>query len=153
MHYFNDPCEREQQQQHYLPEPGVAVKEHVDPSVLVLEPFLCETSVGLQIWNRTTNTANHGINTNTDDASSSSWLDCDGPHSIFSQKQQQQQQQQQHQDGRHHHWMLLFCGKALSEHVPSIAPTRHRVVAGSDRRCTIIYEQKYQEFFPPPTFD
>jgi hypothetical protein len=153
MHYFNDyDNDKNTTEPVVLPEPGVAVKAHVDPSILVLEPFLCPTSVGLQVWDRRQTAAaaaaNHSDTTNDAASSLSYWLDCDGPNSIF-HKQQQQQQQEQHG----HYWMLLFCGKALAQHIPDIAPTRHRVVAGSGPRCTIIYEQKYQEFFPPPTFD
>jgi hypothetical protein len=116
MHYFNE---------HRLQgEANVTVKAHVDPSILVLEPFLCPHTTGLQVWDR----------------SKSSWMDCDGPTSPAASLWPD------------HEVMLLFVGKALGE-ACNLEPTRHRVVMGDDPRCTVIYEQKYQEFFPPPDFD
>ena len=110
MHYFNNSTAT-------LPEHGIAVKPHVDPSLLVLEPFLCPYTRGLQVWDRTKNT----------------WMDCDGPNSeivcSFGKV------------------MLLFAGKGLQDAVPEIQPTSHRVVAGDRPRRTVIYEQKYEEFF------
>lgn len=124
MHYFNDGLS--------MVEPGVAVKEHVDPSLLVVEPFLCTTTTGLQVWDRFT--------------SSNGWIDCDGPsspmHSLIMNARCNNEEM-----------MLLFVGKALSEAIPSIPPTLHRVVTGHHARHTIIYEQKYAEFYPIPTFD
>ena len=127
MHYFNDGIS--------MVEPGVAVKEHVDPSLLVIEPFLCATTTGLQVWDRGSRITN--VN---------SWIDCDGPnsplHSLIMEAQCNNEE-----------LMLLFAGKALSEAIPSISPTLHRVVTGQQPRHTIIYEQKYAEFYPTPTFD
>jgi hypothetical protein len=127
MHYFNDDVGG-------TDEPGIAVKAHVDPSLLVVEPFLCTTTAGLQIWDRTSK----------DD--SSGWMDCDGPNSPLHALVQKAL-------CRDEEMMLLFSGKALSEYLPSIEPTLHRVVNGTQPRCTIIYEQKYAEFYPPPSFD
>lgn len=173
-------------------EPGIAVKAHFDPSLLVVEPFLCPTTRGLQVWDR----QNQG------------WLDCDGPDSpllrrvqlvIDEQKRQRQKRQDDANANAEHdndtgEVMLLFAGKALCETMnqleaswslsssmsytscptdensssqddtddampmPSSAssrwePTLHRVVTGDAPRRTVIYEQKYAEFFPPPTFD
>jgi hypothetical protein len=122
MHYFNEGS---------VVEPGVSVKEHVDPSLLVIEPFTCTTTSGLQIWDRVSNNA---------------WIDCDGPNSPLHQLVLNTLQQREE-------IMLLFVGKAFSEAVPSIPPTLHRVVTGLHPRRTIIYEQKYSEFYPTPTFD
>ena len=123
MHYFNDGIT--------MVEPGVSVKEHVDPSLMVVEPFLCTTTTGLQVWDRPNN---------------GSWMDCDGPnspmHSLVVESQRNGEE-----------LMLVFVGKALSEAIPSIPPTLHRVVTGHRPRRTIIYEQKYAEFYPTPTFD
>jgi hypothetical protein len=120
MHYFNNGT--------YAEEDGegatVAVRPHVDPSLLVLEPFLCQETTGLQVWDR----------------KRSRWLDCDGPESPVA-----------------HLWednevLLLFVGKALATRC-RIDPTLHRVVSGDRPRRTVIYEQKYEEFFPPPSLD
>jgi hypothetical protein len=125
MHYFNKGTQTEV-------EPGVAVKSHVDPSLLVVEPFLCPETTGLQVWDRIRN----------------EWMDCDGPESpILSAVLRDDDNNDDPQ------CMLLFCGKALSAAVPEIEPTLHRVVTGHCPRRTVIYEQKYQEFYPPPSFD
>lgn len=116
MHYFNS--------NRVEVEPGIAVKAHVDPSLLVIEPFLCPQTTGLQVWDR--------INDR--------WMDCDGPTSPLRTAF----------DGE---VMLLFAGKAISCVVPEIEPTLHRVVTGDQSRRTVIYEQKYAEFYPPPSFD
>lgn len=119
MHYFNTGTATSEVER------GVAVKAHVDPSLLVIEPFLCPDTTGLQVWDRI-----HNL-----------WIDCDGANSpIF-------------RNSSVDNLLLLFCGKALSAAIPEIVPTRHRVVTGHRPRRTVIYEQKYQEFYPPPTFD
>jgi hypothetical protein len=125
MHYFNDGKS--------MVQPGVAVKEHVDPSLLVVEPFLCTTTTGLQVGDRRS-------------TKSGSWIDCDGPNSPMYPTIMEAQYNNEE-------IMLLFVGKALSEAIPSIPPTLHRVVTGQQPRRTIIYEQKYAEFYPTPTFD
>ena len=120
MHYFNTDdvgtcCVSE----------GIAVKAHVDPSLLVLEPFLCQDTTGLQVWDR------HQL----------CWMDCDGPQSPVAHLWDTQEV------------LLLFVGKALSAVATSLEPTLHRVVTGNRPRWTVIYEQKYEELFPPPILD
>jgi hypothetical protein len=155
MHYFNtsatmpncsDNVEEDQ--------PRVAVKAHVDPSLLVVEPFLCPTTQGLQVWDRIDET----------------WLDCDGPDSLLGQyirhcTAPSPLDGDPFQEAKPTEVMLLFAGKglvnALAAHEPSdsaamtipLEPTLHRVVVGDQPRRTVIYEQKYAEFYPPPSFD
>jgi hypothetical protein len=117
MHYFNTTPLRG--------ETIVTLKAHVDPSLLVVEPFLCPYTRGLQVWNRTTGT----------------WMDVDGPASPVSSLWETGQEV-----------MLLFGGKALGA-ACNLEPTLHRVVLGSEPRSTVIYEQKYGELFPPPISD
>ena len=114
----------------------LAVKAHVDPSLCVVEPFLWPFSRGLQIWH-------HG-----------QWLDCDGPQSPLLHRQsprQQQQQQQPHDDDddgcTSKCTLLLFAGRALQQAAQLPKATLHRVVHGECPRRTVIYEQKYAEFF------
>ncbi|GKY99564.1 hypothetical protein MPSEU_000910700 [Mayamaea pseudoterrestris] len=98
---------------------GIAVKQHVDPSLLVLEPFLCPNVCGLQVWDRTLQT----------------WMDCDGPDSPMHAFPNE-------------HVMLLFVGKGLQVHLPELEATLHRVVSSNGRaRRTVIYEQKYGVFY------
>jgi hypothetical protein len=136
MHYFNPDNEHKK----YQPNKAtvvdkesstdngnviINVKQHADPSLFVLEPFLAEAE-GLQVW----------------DTHWQQWLTCDGPtspvHSVLDTQQ---------------HAMILFVGKAFCAHFPSVSPTLHRVIGSSQRRRTMIYEQKYEEFFPPPILD
>ena len=119
MHYFN-------QQDTPLYHDGdiqINVKQHVDPSLFVLEPFLADEP-GLQVY------------------SQGQWITCDGPQSPIRNVLDEDQVA-----------MVLFVGKAFSRHVPQIQPTLHRVVTAGEGRRTMIYEQKYEEFFPPPSFD
>jgi hypothetical protein len=51
-----------------------------------------------------------------------------------------------------HEVLLLFVGKALAV-ACGMEPTLHRVVSANRPRRTVIYEQKYEEFFPPPRLD
>jgi hypothetical protein len=111
MHYFGTGIADEH---------DIAVKQHVDPSLLVLEPFLCPNVRGLQVWDRTRQT----------------WLDCDGPESPMHALAKKEQAV-----------MLLFVGKGLQAHLPELEPTLHRVVASEGPRRTVIYEQKYGEFY------
>lgn len=102
----------------------INVKQHVDPSLFVLEPFLADEP-GLQVF------------------SQGKWITCDGPaspiHSVL----------QEHEMG-----MVLFVGKGFCANVPEVQqPTLHRVITAGGGRRTMIYEQKYEEFFPPPSFD
>ena len=118
MHYFNK--KKAPYRDGNVP---INVKQHVDPSLFVLEPFLAEEP-GLQVL------------------SQGRWIACDGPaspiHDILTDNQTA---------------MVLFVGNALSRHLPSVQPTMHRVIASQQQRRTVIYEQKYQEYFPSPHFD
>lgn len=128
MHYFNDESSKAARQSGNIT--GIAdvtinVKEHVDPSLFVLEPFLAETE-GLQVYCQ----------------SSHEWITCDGPSSpIFSVLANDETA------------MVLFLGKALAANTNGLTPTLHRVISSPFRRRTMIYEQKYQEFFPPAAMD
>lgn len=119
MHYFNNGVSVGSDKAS-----KIAVKQHVDPSLLVLEPFLCQHTTGLQVWDR------HG----------SRWMDCDGPRSPAAPL------------WKDHEVLLLFVGKALAT-ACGMEPTLHRVVCGDQPRRAVIYEQKYEEFFPPPALD
>lgn len=125
MHYFN------QEDTPFMDQDGdirISVKQHVDPSLFVLEPFLAEQP-GLQVF------------------SQGKWITCDGPsspiHGALSDDEM---------------GMVLFVGKAFSNHmvqekIAEIQPTLHRVITAGRRRTTMIYEQKYAEFFPAPIMD
>lgn len=116
------------------------VKTHVDPSLFVLEPYLAKVE-GLQI--RPTG--------------SDYWVTIDGSSSKI----------QESLLGADVHPMVLFVGRAFAQVAKTkcnrnISPTLHRVIAPSrrndnhgqpERRIVTIYEQKYEEFFPPPVFD
>jgi isopenicillin N synthase-like dioxygenase len=129
MHYFNDDSSKEARQSGLVT--GVAdvtinVKEHVDPSLFVLEPFLAETE-GLQVFCQSTHR----------------WITCDGPSSPIHSAL-----------GENETAMVLFLGKALAANTQDrLTPTLHRVIASPHSRRTLIYEQKYQEFFPVPVMD
>jgi hypothetical protein len=124
MHYFN------QTDTPFMDQDGdvrISVKQHVDPSLFVLEPFLADQP-GLQVF------------------SQGEWVTCDGPkspiHGVLDDDQM---------------GMVLFVGKAFSKTVArdgnNVQPTLHRVITAGRRRTTMIYEQKYEEFFPPPILD
>ncbi|KAL7574456.1 hypothetical protein ACA910_015826 [Epithemia clementina (nom. ined.)] len=147
MHYFNETALISESQESSTSEVGrnridstpLAVKAHVDPSLCVVEPFLCPSSRGLQIWHR------------------GQWLDCDGPESPLHDKQLLWRDQNSlvsrsdaDSDNDDECRLLLFAGKALQEAVELPAATLHRVVKGTGPRKTVIYEQKYAEFFEQP---
>jgi isopenicillin N synthase-like dioxygenase len=148
MHYFNETDEKGTQ----LPADGIALGAHVDPSLLVMEPFLSPDSRGLQVWDRV----------------SGDWMDCDGPDSpclhlttggagtdsnTSCSSRSSSERQGQHEPPRQQQIVsLLFGGKALAAHT-GIEATLHRVVTGTRNRRAVIYEQKYEEFFPPPIMD
>jgi hypothetical protein len=133
MHYFNDTDAKGMQ----LPADGIALGAHVDPSLLVMEPFLSPDSRGLQVWDRI----------------GGNWMDCDGPDSpcVHLATAGTGTDTQGHEHPRQI-VSLLFGGKALAAHT-GIEATLHRVVTGSRNRRAVIYEQKYEEFFPPPIMD
>jgi hypothetical protein len=111
-----------------------------------MEPFLSPDSRGLQVWDRV----------------GGDWMDCDGPESPClhlatgadtSTNSRSSEGQGQHEHPRQQQVVsLLFGGKALAAHT-GIEATLHRVVTGSQNRRAVIYEQKYEEFFPPPIMD
>jgi hypothetical protein len=105
MHYFNDGSIEQ------------AVAPHVDPSLLVCEPFLCTETTGLQVYHH------------------HSWIDMDGPNSPVALL------------WNDFEILLLFAGKGLTGHDAQIKPTLHRVVTGHLPRRCVIYEQKYIEFY------
>ena len=128
MHYFNDEVSHVARQSGNVTgttDTTINVKEHVDPSLFVLEPFLAKTE-GLQVFCQKKN----------------QWITCDGPkspiHSVLSNDESA---------------MVLILGKALAANTHGITPTLHRVIATPYRRRTMIYEQKYQEFFSSPGLD
>ena len=143
MHYFNETDAKGAQ----LPADGIALGAHVDPSLLVMEPFLSPDSRGLQVWDRV----------------GGDWMDCDGPDSpcahlatsgsVSDISSCGSSERQGHEPPRQQQVVsLLFGGKALAAHT-GIEATLHRVVTGSRNRRAVIYEQKYEEFFPPPIMD
>jgi hypothetical protein len=156
MHYFNDADENANANDNgssncnaQAPADRISLGAHVDPSLLVMEPFLTPDSRGLQVWDRI----------------SGDWMDCDGPNSPCVQLNagagagtgtgtggSSSHEHQQEGHGQHQVVSLLFGGKALAAHT-DIEATLHRVVAGSRNRRAVIYEQKYSEFFPAPTMD
>ena len=111
----------------------VNVKTHVDPSLFVLEPYLADVE-GLQVKA-------------TD---STTWMTVDGKDSIIRKSIPKDTCA-----------MVLFVGKAFSHQAyerfrRKVCPTKHRVVAPAQpgqRRVVMIYEQKYEEYFPPPIMD
>jgi hypothetical protein len=168
MHYFNRNGSNENTARSILYDDGddtpLNVKSHVDPSLFVLEPYL-STVEGLQI--RPTN-------------STSEWITVDG---ISSHVQQLLREKQlRHRHGTLHynskdsstdavlnevHPMVLFVGRAFAQEAKTrcgrnVSPTLHRVIAPREtdrgteqqrRRIVTIYEQKYEEYFPPPLLD
>ena len=128
MHYFNDEVSRRARESGTttgVANPLINVKQHVDPSLFVLEPFLAERE-GLQVWSR------------------NEWITCDGEHSPIHQALLENEM-----------GMVLFVGKAFCQHAQGVEPTLHRVIAprAAGGRRTMIYEQKYEEYFPPPAMD
>jgi isopenicillin N synthase-like dioxygenase len=139
MHYFNDNADAKGNGND-----EIALGAHVDPSLLVMEPFLSPDSRGLQVWDRV----------------GGNWMDCDGPDSpclhlapdTDPDTNTSCSERQGHEHPRQQVVSLLFGGRALAAHT-GIEATLHRVVAGSRNRRAVIYEQKYEEFFPPPIMD
>jgi hypothetical protein len=145
MHYFNDADENANANDNgssncnaQAPADRISLGAHVDPSLLVMEPFLTPDSRGLQVWDRI----------------SGDWMDCDGPNSPCVQLNagagagtgtgtggSSSHEHQQEGHGQHQVVSLLFGGKALAAHT-DIEATLHRVVAGSRNRRAVIYGQK-----------
>lgn len=132
MHYFNDDISQQARMSGETTgtaDVHINVKQHVDPSLFVLEPFLAERE-GLQV--RPTGEQD--------------WVTCDGPTSPIRRVL-----------GPDEDAMVLFVGKAFAANSSQcpVEATLHRVVAPPSfgSRRTMIYEQKYEEYFPPPVFD
>ena len=117
MHYFN---ETDLGQASDDDNAIIALKQHVDPSLCVLEPFLAANCPGLQVLDQATN----------------QWIDCDGPNSPVASHITDKEE-----------LMCLFVGRAFCKHRPEVQPTLHRVVSSNQSRRSIIYEQKYEEYF------
>ena len=127
MHYFNDNQEKEKIIDSETFNNGetleVNVKSHLDPSMFVVEPFTTSNCPGLQVF----------------DPSRQEWIDCDGPASPINNLLEKGDQA-----------MVIFVGKAFAAHCPpsmNLQATLHRVVKADQSRRTIIYEQKYEEYF------
>jgi hypothetical protein len=117
MHYFNETdLGRASDDDNAV----IALKQHVDPSLCVLEPFLAANCPGLQVLDQATNR----------------WIDCDGPNSPVASHVTDKEE-----------LMCLFVGRAFCQHCPEVQPTLHRVVSSNQSRRSIIYEQKYEEYF------
>ena len=141
MHYFNNNASSHRDLPVLVEDDGVPlnVKSHVNPSLFVLEPYLA-TVEGLQV--RPTE--------------SNEWMTVDGPsshvHDLI-----QRIQQHKNEDVLP---MALFVGRAFAREAEircgrTVTPTLHRVVSPrcGQRRTVAIYEQKYEEYFPPPLLD
>eukprot|EP00978_Attheya_sp_CCMP212_P038224 scaffold187464_cov49-Attheya_sp.AAC.1 len=85
MHYFNDAsleAARKAMMDTTTPttttelETTINVKEHVDPSLFVLEPFLADVE-GLQVLPRSS------LHPAKDTANAQDWIACDGPSSLL----------------------------------------------------------------------
>jgi hypothetical protein len=119
----------------------LSVKEHVDPSLFVLEPYLA-LMPGLQVY----------------DTHLKAWITCDGPDSpILKATKEANAAAAAGGNGKEKEAMVLFVGRCFSEATGSKIPaTLHRVLAtelGTKERVCTIYEQKYAEYYPPPTHD
>jgi hypothetical protein len=91
--------------------------------MFVVEPFTTANCPGLQVF----------------DPSRQEWVDCDGPSSPINNLVEGGDQA-----------MVIFVGKAFAAHCPpsmNVQATLHRVVKAGQSRRTIIYEQKYEEYF------
>ena len=138
MNYFNDMQSKVAQERDQVigsDNELLNVKEHVDPSLFVIEPFLPDIE-GLQVQS----------------TKGTQWITCDGKaspiHDVVSAKQE--------------FAMVLFQGRAFAKCAHTlqgrqIKPTNHRVIAArrdeNKQRRTMIYEQKYAEYFSEAIMD
>jgi hypothetical protein len=117
MHYFNKDClqldgvNNSQDSNQSSHSDKLVLKAHVDPSLLVIEPFVSTENRGLQVW----------------DAACKAWLDVDGRD-------------------------LGFCMPVMVGQAVGLPATLHRVVQGGKPRSTVLYEQKYAEYYPTPEY-
>ncbi|CAM9825273.1 unnamed protein product [Discosporangium mesarthrocarpum] len=135
LHYPNKHCDPA------LVEKGLTVGEHVDPSLFVAEP--CCGVAGLEIKDR----------------ASGRWLEVEalcagllaGHGGGIGMSGSEGREGRSPAKGRE---LILFGGKALEQATGGrVRGAPHRVRRGDERRFCFIYEQKYAEFFPPPTMD
>ena len=135
MNYFNtvEAVEHARGQGNYGVKDGrlLNLKEHVDPSLWVLEPVLGDGVGGLEVW----------------DERGEKWVLCDGVRSSLNDLLLPGEAA-----------MVAFVGKGFAKtysrmypDAKEIKPTLHRVVApredevGKERR-SVIFEQKYGEY-------
>jgi hypothetical protein len=103
----------------------VVLKAHVDPSLLVVEPFVCTYTQGLQVW----------------DGMLQQWIHVDGvlkerpPVCLLLLAGQ-----------------ALVQAMTTAHGNSAYKATRHRVVRGDRPRSIVLYEQKYAEYFPVPDY-
>jgi hypothetical protein len=146
MHYFNDHesiVARTSGRVTGTNDIHINVKEHTDPSLFVLEPFLADVE-GLQVCPRPSTIPQPDHNTDTDYP----WISCDGFQSTIRASVEEPNGDMA---------MILFVGRAFSQKAKELTghvviPTLHRVVGPSvvttnQGRRTVIYEQKYEEYF------
>ncbi|CAM9365519.1 unnamed protein product [Choristocarpus tenellus] len=133
LHYPNDHCDPA------LVKEGLTVGEHVDPSLFVAEP--CCGVAGLEIK----------------DQASGRWIEvealCAGlgvDQNVSISRGEGRDTPSPKAGGE----LILFGGKALERATGGkVRGAVHRVRRGDQQRFCFIYEQKYGEFFPPPTMD
>jgi len=163
-------------------EARINVKEHTDPSLFVLEPFLADAE-GLQIRpapellpilpseESCDGKGGGAAVTIADDDGDSSrrhddhgWITCDGngQSSVISRILAAKGAGRGGGDKEDVTGMILFVGRAFATKSMElkgrkVVPTLHRVIGPLDPtglgRRTVLYEQKYEEFFPPPILD
>jgi len=157
MHYFNDNesiLARTSGQVTGTNDITINVKEHTDPSLFVLEPFLADVE-GLQVYPRSS--LNIPCRAQTKDSAvkddNHGWIACDGLSSPIRCLIQEAIGEQA---------MILFVGRAFAEKAlevqrRTVIPTLHRVVGPSmpcrESRRTVIFEQKYEEYFSSDAMD
>ena len=133
MNYFNsaDAIEWASEEKMYGTDGRLLVlKEHVDPSLFVIEPVITKGVGSLEVFHE----------------QAKEWVLVDGKHSKVHDVIEEV-------EGPGGGGMIVFVGKAFAKAYggESIKPTKHRCVAprkeeiGVQRR-TVIYEQKYTEF-------
>jgi hypothetical protein len=158
MHYFNDYesiLARKSGKVTGSNDVTINVKEHTDPSLFVLEPFLADEE-GLQVYPRPFSIApDKTITTPSNNTlfKDDVWIACDGISSPIRNLVKENEGERA---------MILFIGRAFAEKAlemtgRTVIPTLHRVVGPTvpcnESRRTVIYEQKYEEYFPPSTMD
>lgn len=152
MHYFNDEASVQARESGRVTGTGeviINVKEHTDPSLFVLEPFLAQIE-GLQVKPRPGVTS---VNCHDSmGAGVGGWISCDGKGSPIHDEVRRDEEGGNSDSIA----MVLFVGRAFAERSKnicgrSIVPTLHRVIGpgvpSKLSRKAVIYEQKYEEYF------